>query len=91
MAKYKLTKNGVQDTEHNLSIPEAPGNRHWQEYQAWLAEGNTPDDADPMPEPTATRIIDGEKISDETKAELSSAETVDELKIALSEILMGRS
>lgn len=43
MAKYKLTENGVFDTERKLSIPNAPGNRHWREYQEWLAEGNTPD------------------------------------------------
>ena len=22
-------------------VPEAPGNRHYEEYLAWLAEGNT--------------------------------------------------
>lgn len=43
MAKYKLTESGVLDTETGTSIPNAPGNRHWQEYQEWLSEGNTPD------------------------------------------------
>lgn len=41
--KYKLTESGVKDTETGMFIPEAPGNRHWQEYQSWLAEGNTPE------------------------------------------------
>lgn len=44
MAKYKLIENGVQDTETGAFIPNAPGNRHWAEYQEWLLEpGNTPD------------------------------------------------
>lgn len=44
MAKYKLTENGVKDTETNMFIPNSGGNRHWQEYLAWAAEGNTADD-----------------------------------------------
>ena len=44
MAKYKLTESGVQDTETGAFIPNAPGNRHWTEYQEWLLEpGNVPD------------------------------------------------
>ena len=40
---YKLADYGVVDTETGAFIPKAEGNRHWQEYQGWLAEGNTPD------------------------------------------------
>jgi hypothetical protein len=47
---YKLLENGVLRLSDNASIPNDPGNRHWQEYQTWLAAGNTPDPAD---EPTA--------------------------------------
>ena len=43
MAKYKLIENGVKDQETESYIPNTPGNRHWNEYQDWLAEGNTPD------------------------------------------------
>lgn len=43
MTKYKLTENGVKDQETGAYIPNAPGNRHWREYQEWLAEGNIPD------------------------------------------------
>ena len=47
MAKYKLLTNGsVCDTETGAFIPNEPKNRHWQEYQVWLGEGNTPDPAD---------------------------------------------
>jgi hypothetical protein len=49
MAKYKLTESGVLDTETGAHIPNNEGNRHWREYQEWLAEGNTPDPADPPP------------------------------------------
>lgn len=42
MIKYEETENGVKDRETGASIPNAPGNRHWREYQEWLAEGNTP-------------------------------------------------
>jgi hypothetical protein len=57
--KYKLTENGVLDTETGAHIPNAEGNRHWQEYQEWLAAGNTPDPADPPPpEPTPGELFD---------------------------------
>lgn len=43
MAKYKISGNGVQDTETTAYIPNDQGNRHWIEYEVWLSEGNTPD------------------------------------------------
>ena len=57
MAKYKLykitifdgtTETGVTDTEASpiKNIPFAEGNRDYQEYLTWVAEGNTPDPAD---------------------------------------------
>ncbi len=46
MAKYKLTEYGVLDTETGANIPDADDNRHWVEYQEWLAVPNTPDPAD---------------------------------------------
>ena len=63
--KYKLTENGVLDTETGAHIPNAEGNRHWQEYQDWLAEGNTPDPADPPPPPpTNEELIEAKLASD---------------------------
>ena len=40
-----------------LSIPNDPGNRHYIEYQEWLAAGNTPEPAPivlPPPPPPPT-------------------------------------
>ena len=42
MAKYKISGDGVQDTETGAFIPNAPGNRHWQEYLTW-AQDSTAD------------------------------------------------
>lgn len=30
------------DSSVYLSIPKDPNNRHYQEYLAWVADGNTP-------------------------------------------------
>jgi hypothetical protein len=49
---YQLVTNsdGVLRVEDNAYIPNDGGNRDWQEYQDWLAAGNTPDPAPPLPE-----------------------------------------
>jgi hypothetical protein len=44
MAKYKISGDGIKDTETGAYIPNAGGNRHWQEYLEWVADGNVPDD-----------------------------------------------
>ena len=55
MADYKLLNGRNEDGKiyHNVlkksegvSIPFDPDNRHYQEYLAWVAEGNTPEPAD---------------------------------------------
>jgi hypothetical protein len=47
---YKLYKSGswecVQRLSDNALIPFAPDNTDYQQYLAWLAEGNTPQPAD---------------------------------------------
>lgn len=53
MAKYQLIGDGspvqgVKDTETGAFIPNAPGNRHWQEYLDWL-EGSPENVPDPDP------------------------------------------
>ena len=44
---FKLIDNGVVRFNDGAHIPDDLANRDWQEYQDWLAEGNTPLPADP--------------------------------------------
>ena len=48
---YKLDAygNSIIRIEDRAFIPFDPSNRDYREYQAWLAEGNTPEAADPEP------------------------------------------
>jgi hypothetical protein len=40
---YKIiNENMVNRLEDNAFIPNWPDNTDWQQYQLWLAEGNTP-------------------------------------------------
>jgi hypothetical protein len=41
--KKEFNITGIQDTETGMFIPLDPSNRHYQEYQKWLKEGNQPD------------------------------------------------
>ena len=38
--------NTIERVHDNLFFPKDPENRHYQEYLAWLAEGNEPLPAD---------------------------------------------
>lgn len=49
MARYKLTLIGAVLRDDGVSF--ILGSRFWQEYQDWLALGNTPDPADQPPPP----------------------------------------
>jgi len=44
MKKYRLTEDGVQNTETTAFIPNDERNNDWKEYQSWLkgldADGN---------------------------------------------------
>jgi hypothetical protein len=55
---YKLTTNGDQiiRLEDNAFIPMVGGNRDYQEYLDWVAEGNTAAAADPVVVPVPSTI-----------------------------------
>jgi len=50
MAKYQLTHTDIVLEPPRISFStKATDNRHSRAYHAWLAAGNTPDPADPLP------------------------------------------
>jgi len=55
---YKLRTGGVIRLDDSAVVPDDPTNKDWQAYQAWLAEGNTPQLANPVVPPTLDDIYD---------------------------------
>lgn len=57
---YKLTNlnGGIIRLMDRAHIPPDGRNSDWIEYQRWLASGNTPQPADPLPPPLDISDID---------------------------------
>lgn len=54
---YKLTNNdSIIRQSDNAFIPKAEGNTDYRAYLLWLAEGNIPEEADPIPEKTYAEL-----------------------------------
>lgn len=54
---YKLTKtDSVIRLADGAHLPNADGNRDWQEYQEWLSAGNVPEPAETLDEAKGRRI-----------------------------------
>lgn len=51
---YKLTNSASILREDGAYIPADPDNRDYAEYLEWLAAGNQPQPADPIPAPEAS-------------------------------------
>ena len=72
---YKLTNSVITiRLADNRQFPNDPANTDYAQYLIWLEEGNTPDPADPIPEPV--ELTPAEKLA-------SAGLSVDELKSLL--------
>ena len=85
MAKYKLTKTGaVIRNADGAAIPASPDNSDWQQFQKWLAAGNTPDPADPDPPPSQEQL----DVTD-AKADADVIEVASMTKADINTLLLG--
>ena len=53
---YKLLQNSVVLVEQAMEIPFDPANTDYQQYLAWLSEGNTPEPYVPPPPPIPSTV-----------------------------------
>ena len=78
---YKQTNNEtIVRLKDNASIPADPKNSDYARYLKWLDKGNTPEPADPIPEPVKSKKEKGIE-------KLKAATTIAQIKAALLEAL----
>lgn len=61
---YQLTEfpNQVKRLSDKAIIPFVPGNKAYEKYLEWLAEGNTPLPADELPQPEPDDYVNMRKL-----------------------------
>lgn len=79
MRSYKLQKDGIGviRLDDMASVPADPRNRDWQEYQEWLAKGNTP-----LPAYTPEELEAKQKAEERDAQEMLIADKMRELAIS---------
>jgi hypothetical protein len=82
---YKVINIGVRRAD-GAEIPNDPGNRDWQDYLRWLAQGNTPLPADPLPVAVNRNAVLRAKL-DDLQLRTQSPTALTELIFALKEYL----
>jgi hypothetical protein len=86
-ALYQLTDTpAVIRTTDNAHIPDDPANRDRQDYEAWLAAGNTPDPA-PPPSPAGAIADSAQSLQLQQAKQLAAQGRTDEALAAILDIL----
>jgi hypothetical protein len=91
MADYQLTDTTtVLRRADSAYIPDDPGNRDRQQYETWLADGNTPD---PAPPPSQAGVIaqSAQSLQLSDAKQLAAQGRTDEALAALINIIEGQT
>ena len=89
MAYQLTTGDTILRLSDNAFIPADPSNRDYREYQAWLAEGNTPDPAPapPLPGPDYLAFWDALLVSNVYQTIRAQALTSPAVLVAVTECI----